>query len=153
MASTLSDDTAPSASLDCLTARAAPTHPGAQPEPLGSLPWPQELASGRPKVEDSPLSTPRQGFCRSWEIRRAYNEVKAAAKIIQRFARTYLAHQKFGEMREDSATEPEKKREVLLKILYPHRFGKAKLGLKGGRRHRLQPQRVQGDMDDGDRPC
>ena len=53
-------------------------------------------------------------------------------------------------MREDSATEPEKKREVLLKILYPHRFGKAKLGLKGGRRHRLQPQRVQGDMDDGD---
>ena len=51
MASTLSDDTAPSASLDRLKARAAPTHPGAQPEPLGSLPWPQELASGRPKVE------------------------------------------------------------------------------------------------------
>ena len=58
-ASTLPDDTAPSASLDCLKARAAPTHPGAQPEPLGSLPWPQELASGRPKVEDSPLSTTR----------------------------------------------------------------------------------------------
>ena len=60
MASTLSDDTAPSASLDCLKARAAPTHPGAQPEPLGSLPWPQELASGRPKVEDFPLSTTRR---------------------------------------------------------------------------------------------
>ena len=60
MASTLSDDTAPSASLDCLKARAAPTHPGAQPEPLGSLPWPQELASGRPKVEDVPLSTTRR---------------------------------------------------------------------------------------------
>ena len=60
MASTLSDDTAPSASLDRLKARAAPTHPGAQPEPLGSLPRPQELASGRPKVEDLPLSTTRQ---------------------------------------------------------------------------------------------
>ena len=48
------------------------------------------------------------------------------------------------------ATEPEKKREMLQKILYPHRFGKAKLGLKGGRRARLVPQRVQGDADDGD---
>ena len=38
MASTLSDDTAPSASLDHLEARAAPTQPRAQPEPLGSLP-------------------------------------------------------------------------------------------------------------------
>ena len=59
MASTLSDDTAPSASLDHLEAQAAPTHPRAQPEPLGSLPWPQELASGRPKVEEFPLSTTR----------------------------------------------------------------------------------------------
>ena len=49
MASTLSDDTAPSASLDHLEAQAAPTQPRAQPEPLGSLPWPQELASGRLK--------------------------------------------------------------------------------------------------------
>ena len=60
MASTLSDDTAPSASLDHLEAQAAPTHPRAPPEPLGSLPWPQELASGRPKVEDFPLSTSRR---------------------------------------------------------------------------------------------
>ena len=60
MASTLSDDTAPSASLDHLEAQAAPTHPRAPPEPLGSLPWPQELASGRPKVEDLPLSTTRR---------------------------------------------------------------------------------------------
>jgi len=59
MASTLSDDTAPSASLDHLEAQAAPTHPGAPPEHLGGLPWPQELASGRPKVEDFPLSTTR----------------------------------------------------------------------------------------------
>ena len=43
-ASTLFDDIAPSASLDCLKAQAAPTHPGAPPEPLGGLPWPQELA-------------------------------------------------------------------------------------------------------------
>ena len=33
-ASSLPDDTAPSASLDCLKARAAPTHPGAPPEQL-----------------------------------------------------------------------------------------------------------------------
>ena len=59
MASTLSDDTAPSASLGHLEAQAAPTHPRAPPEPLGSSPWPQELASGRPKVEGSPLSTAR----------------------------------------------------------------------------------------------
>ena len=59
MASTLSDDTAPSASLDHLEARAAPTHPRALPEPLGGIPWPQELASGRPKVEDVPFSTTR----------------------------------------------------------------------------------------------
>jgi hypothetical protein len=38
MASTLFDDSAPFASLDCLKARAAPTHPRAPPEPLGSLP-------------------------------------------------------------------------------------------------------------------
>ena len=60
MASTLSDDTAPSASLDCLEAQGAPTQPRAPPEPLGSLPWPQEPASGRPKVEDFPLSTTRR---------------------------------------------------------------------------------------------
>ena len=59
MASTLSDDSAPSAFLDHLEAQAAPTHPRAPPGPLGSLPWPQQPASGRPKVEDSPLSTNR----------------------------------------------------------------------------------------------
>ena len=59
MASTLPDDSAPSASLDHLEAQAAPTHPRAPPGPLGSLPWPQELASGWPKVEDVPLSTSR----------------------------------------------------------------------------------------------
>ena len=59
MASTLFEDSAPSASLDCRKAWAAPPYPGALPEHLGRLPWPQELASGRPKVEDSPLSTTR----------------------------------------------------------------------------------------------
>ena len=68
MASTLSDDTAPSASLDHLEAQAAPTHPGAQPEPLGSLPWPQELASGRPKVEEFPLSTTRKWLRQQHEV-------------------------------------------------------------------------------------
>ena len=42
-----------------LEAQAASTQPRAQPGPLGSLPWPQELASGRPKVEDVALSTTR----------------------------------------------------------------------------------------------
>ena len=59
-ASALSDDTAASASLDHLEAQAAPTQPRAQPEHLGSSPRPQELASGRPKVEDFPLSTNRR---------------------------------------------------------------------------------------------
>ena len=44
MASTQSDGTAPSASLDYRKAQAAPTHPGAPPEHLGGLPWPQEPA-------------------------------------------------------------------------------------------------------------
>ena len=56
MPSALSDATAPSASLDHLQARAAPTHPGAPPEHIGGSPRPQEPASGRPKVEESPLS-------------------------------------------------------------------------------------------------
>jgi cullin 1 len=60
MASTLFEDSAPSASLDHLNAEAAPMHPTAKPEPLGSSPWPQEPASGRPKVEVVPLSTTRR---------------------------------------------------------------------------------------------
>ena len=35
----------------------APTHPKARPQQLGSWPWPQQLAAGRPKAEESPLST------------------------------------------------------------------------------------------------
>ena len=56
-ASALSEDSAPSASLDHLKAWAAPTHPGAPPEQVGGLPWPQQPASGRPKDADAPLST------------------------------------------------------------------------------------------------
>ena len=48
-------DTAPSASLEHLKARGSPTHPGAPMEPRGSLAWPQEPASGRPKEEDFSL--------------------------------------------------------------------------------------------------
>ena len=60
MASTLSDDPAPSASLDHLEAQAAPMQPRAQPEPLGGLPWPQEPGSGRPNDEDLAPSTTRR---------------------------------------------------------------------------------------------
>ena len=47
---------APPAPLDHLKARAAPTHPSAQPEHLGSSQWPQELASadGQDEVFSSP---------------------------------------------------------------------------------------------------
>ena len=48
------EDGAPSASLDCPKAQAAPTHPGAPPERLGSSLWPSQPASGLPKAEDSP---------------------------------------------------------------------------------------------------
>ena len=73
MASTLFDDTAASASLDHLEAQAASPHPRALPEHLGSSPWwPQELASGGPKVEDSPLSTTRcRGRCAQKPVTRA----------------------------------------------------------------------------------
>ena len=53
--SALPEDSAPSASRDGLKAQAAPTHPGAPPKQLGSSPWPQQPASGRPKLEDVPL--------------------------------------------------------------------------------------------------
>ena len=56
----LPDGPAPSASLDHLEAQAAPAHPRAPAEHLGSSAWLQELASGRPKVEDAPLSTAPQ---------------------------------------------------------------------------------------------
>ena len=55
------EDGAPSASLDHLETQAALTHPRVPPKHLGSSPWPQELASGRPRVEDFPLSTTRHG--------------------------------------------------------------------------------------------
>ena len=48
-ASALSDDSAPSASLDRPKAQAAPAHPGAPPELLGSSAWLEEPASGRPQ--------------------------------------------------------------------------------------------------------
>ena len=59
LASTLSEDIAPSASLDCLKAQAAPTHPGAPPEHLGGSPWPQQPASARSQDDDFSLSTTR----------------------------------------------------------------------------------------------
>ena len=41
-------------------ARAARAHPTAQPEQLGSSPWPPKPASGRPNEMDCALATPRQ---------------------------------------------------------------------------------------------
>jgi hypothetical protein len=93
-----------------------------------------------------------QGFCKSWEIRRAYMEVRSAAKVFQKHARSYLAHQKLLDMKEseDPALTKEKKKEEILKILYPERFGRGKMNLSGKRRPmRLQPVKVAGD-DEGD---
>ena len=50
--SALFDGSAPPASLDDLKAQGSPTLSGGQPQPLGSLRWPQEGASGRPKDEE-----------------------------------------------------------------------------------------------------
>ena len=64
-ASTLFDDTVPSARLVPPKALAAPVCPRARREPIGSLRWPQQLASGRPKAEELPLSTTRCLFAGS----------------------------------------------------------------------------------------
>ena len=72
-----------------------------------------------------------QGFCKSWEIRRAYIEVKTSARHFQKHARTYLAHKKLQDMMdsEDPELTKEKKREILLKIIHPERYGHGKIGL------------------------
>jgi hypothetical protein len=69
VASALVEHTAPSAPLDHQKARAAPTHPGAPPEPFGSSPWTQQLASGRRKVEGVASVTWYQ--VQKWERREA----------------------------------------------------------------------------------
>ena len=55
MPSALFDESAPSARLVPPGAQAAPTHARAPPEQLGSLRWPPQPASGRPKVDESPF--------------------------------------------------------------------------------------------------
>ena len=61
--SALYEDPAPSARLVASRARGAPTHPGAQPEQVGGLPWPPHPASGRPKIETFPPPTTRRAKC------------------------------------------------------------------------------------------
>ena len=83
---TLPEDSAPSACLDGLQARAAPTHPRAQPEQLEGLPWPQELASSWPKVEECPrawwlkVESPRLwgGLRRAPEAKVSFQAAQAA---------------------------------------------------------------------------
>ena len=65
--STVSEDSAPSASLDPRKAQAAAPHPGAPPEQRGGAPWPQWPASGRPKVEADPLATSRCRPSSDWQ--------------------------------------------------------------------------------------
>jgi len=92
-----------------------------------------------------------QGFCKSWEIRRAYIDVRVSARLLQRHARTYLAHKKFQDMLEDLDLTKERKRAILLKILHPERYGKTRIGLSGKRRGRvlLKPGKVKSRDDDG----
>ena len=100
---------------------------------------------------------PHPGLLQVVGIRRAYVEVRTAARLIQRYGRTYLAYRKFQDMKEsdDPALTKDKKREILLKILYPNKYGAGRIGLSGKRRRvQLQPVRVKGDddgeADDGD---
>ena len=74
MPSTLSDDRAPSSRLGPPGAQAAPTHLRAPPAHVGSLRWPAQLASGRPKVEEFALSTSRSLF---------YNRLGDASKLAR----------------------------------------------------------------------
>ena len=93
-----------------------------------------------------------QAFCKSHRIRRAYLEVHTTSRILQRYARTFLAYRKFQDMKDsdDPALTKEKKREILQKILNPKRYGATKVGLSGrkvGKRRRfsLQATKVKGD--------
>ena len=58
----LSEDGAPSATSDRLQGQAAPAPPGAPSEQLRGSPWPQQPASGRPKVveDGAPRTTSRR---------------------------------------------------------------------------------------------
>ena len=95
-------------------------HPNPHPHPH---PHPDPTPNPKPSPNPNPSPHPNQdfrayriaykailrleGFCRSWEIRRAYAEVKAASLVIARYARTYLAHQKFLEFREEEGLRTE----------------------------------------------
>ena len=87
VAPALPEDGAPSASLDHPKAPAAPTPLTARPEQLGSLPRPQELASGRPKVEEAPLPT----ATRHMMARHDSSFLDASAAALTRLPPTALA--------------------------------------------------------------
>ena len=78
MRSTLPDGIAPSARL------AARTHPGAPPEPLGGSPWPQEPASGRPKVEEAPLLDHQARRSRLQESEAPHRLLRVAGRLDPR---------------------------------------------------------------------
>ena len=79
-------------------------------------------------------------------------DVRSAAVCIIRFTRCYLAHQKLLDFREseDPNVNAEKKRDALLKILYPAKHGRGKVGLSGKRRKLRLPVRVAGETDADD---
>ena len=96
--------------FDSLGDQQAPPHPDPTPKPK---PSPNPNPSPRPNQDFRAYRIAYkailrlEGFCRSWEIRRAYAEVKAASLVIARYARTYLAHQKFLEFREEEGLRTE----------------------------------------------
>ena len=60
------------------TAQGSPTHLRAPPGQLGSRPWPQEPAAGRPRVEDVALSTSRSLDAQLAEKKAQINFFKAS---------------------------------------------------------------------------
>ena len=68
-----------------MKAQVAPTQPGARPQQLGSSPWPQPLASGRPKGPFSALHHQAQALAvlKSQVAKYSYEALKVEASSIQ----------------------------------------------------------------------
>ena len=128
MASTLFEGPAPSARLVAPRARAAPTHPRASPEQLGSLRWPQEPASGRPKVEDSPLPTTR-----SWGTD---NQIIASVQTLLDQSAAAMGRSWPLEWKENLAVDDQRSRtgalKKRLKVFRNHMLKSGKVPLEDG---------------------
>ena len=90
-AACLLEDGAPSASLNHLKPRGSPVYPGAPPQRLAGSPWPQQLASGRPKVEDVPASLHQVALADAPDYYNIIKDPLDLSTIGQRLQRGYYA--------------------------------------------------------------